>query len=74
MERGAIMSQFSILIVDDDPADNLNVSETLLSEQDYQLHYAASGQKAIASLDIFDPDLILLDVMMPGIDGIEICR
>jgi CheY-like chemotaxis protein len=36
------------------------------------LHYAASGQKAIASLDIFEPDLILLDVMMPGIEGIEI--
>ncbi|PSB50863.1 hybrid sensor histidine kinase/response regulator [filamentous cyanobacterium Phorm 6] len=67
------MSQFSILIVDDEP-DNFDVIETLLSEQDYQLHYAASGQEAIASLDIFDPDLILLDVMMPGIDGIEICR
>ena len=67
------MSQFSILIVDDEP-DNFDVIETLLSEQDYQLHYAASGQKAIASLDIFEPDLILLDVMMPGIDGIEICR
>jgi CheY-like chemotaxis protein len=65
------MSQFSILIVDDEP-DNFDVIETLLSEQDYQLHYAASGQKAIASLDIFEPDLILLDVMMPGIDGIEI--
>ena len=67
------MSQFSILIVDDEP-DNFDVIETLLSEQDYQLHYAASGQKAIASLDIFAPDLILLDVMMPEIDGIEICR
>ncbi|MEG4306315.1 hybrid sensor histidine kinase/response regulator [Microcoleus sp. D3_18a_C4] len=67
------MSQFSILIVDDEP-DNFDVIETLLSEQDYQLHYAASGQEAIASLDIFDPALILLDVMMPGIDGIEICR
>lgn len=67
------MSQFSILIVDDEP-DNFDVIETLLSEQDYQLHYAASGQEAIASLDIFEPDLILLDVMMPGIDGIEICR
>ena len=67
------MSQFSILIVDDEP-DNFDVIETLLSEQDYQLHYAASGSEAIASLDIFDPDLILLDVMMPGIDGMEICR
>ncbi|WP_445302508.1 hybrid sensor histidine kinase/response regulator [Microcoleus sp. MON2_D5] len=67
------MSQFSLLIVDDEP-DNFDVIETLLSEQDYQLHYAASGQEAIASLDLFDPDLILLDVMMPGIDGIEICR
>ncbi|MEP6579619.1 hybrid sensor histidine kinase/response regulator [Microcoleus vaginatus GB2-A3] len=73
IERVAIMSQFSLLIVDDEP-DNFDVIETLLSEQDYQLHYAASGQEAIASLDLFDPDLILLDVMMPGIDGIEICR
>jgi CheY-like chemotaxis protein len=69
----AIMSQFSILIVDDEP-DNFDVIEIQLSEQDYQLHYAASGQEAIASLEIFDPDLILLDVMMPGIDGMEICR
>ncbi|MEG3904932.1 response regulator [Microcoleus sp. B4-C5] len=63
----------SVLIVDDEP-DNFDVIETLLNEQDYQLHYAATGQEAIASLDIFDPDLILLDVMMPGIDGIEVCR
>jgi two-component system, sensor histidine kinase and response regulator len=63
----------SVLIIDDDP-NNFDVIETLLSEQDYQLHYAASGQEAIASLDIFEPDLILLDVMMPGIDGIEVCR
>jgi two-component system sensor histidine kinase/response regulator len=67
------MSQFSILIVDDVP-DNFDVIETLLSEQDYQLHYAASGQDALSSLDLFQPDIILLDVMMPGIDGIEVCR
>jgi len=63
----------SVLIIDDEP-NNFDVIETLLSQQDYQLHYAASGQEAIASLDIFDPDLILLDVMMPGIDGIEVCQ
>lgn len=67
------MSQFSILIVDDEP-DNFDVLETLLSEQEYELYYAANGQEAIASLDLFKPDLILLDVMMPGIDGIEVCR
>lgn len=63
----------SILVVDDEP-DNFDVIETLLSAQDYQLHYAASGASAIASLDTFEPDLILLDVMMPGMDGIEVCQ
>ncbi|MBD2204111.1 hybrid sensor histidine kinase/response regulator [Calothrix sp. FACHB-1219] len=63
----------SILVIDDDP-DNFDVIETLLSEQDYLLHYAASGQQAIASLNLFQPDIILLDVMMPGMDGIEVCR
>jgi two-component system, sensor histidine kinase and response regulator len=67
------MSQFSILIVDDEP-DNFDVLETLLSEQEYELYYAANGQEALASLDLFKPDIILLDVMMPGIDGIEVCR
>ncbi len=64
---------FSILVIDDEP-DNFDVIEALLSDRDYQLHYAANGQAAIDSLDLFQPDVILLDVMMPGIDGIEICR
>lgn len=63
----------SILVVDDEP-NNFDVIETFLTEQNYQLHYAASGAGAIATLDTFNPDLILLDVMMPGIDGIEVCR
>ena len=63
----------SILIIDDDP-DNFDVIETLLDNEDYQLHYAASGQQAIKSLDVFQPDIILLDVMMPGMDGIEVCQ
>ena len=67
------MKPISILIVDDEP-DNFDVIETLLYDQDYQLHYAASGPEAIASLGMIEPDLILLDVMMPEMDGVEVCQ
>lgn len=67
------MNEPSILVVDDEP-DNFDVIEALLSSQDYQLHYATNGQEAIASLELFQPDVILLDVMMPGMDGIEVCQ
>ena len=63
----------SILVVDDEP-DNFDVIEALLSQQPYQLHYVSNGQDAIAYLDSFQPDLILLDVMMPDMDGMEVCR
>jgi len=62
-----------ILIVDDEP-DNFDVIEAILANQEYQLHYASCGQEAIASLDLFEPDIILLDVMMPVMDGIEVCQ
>ncbi len=75
------MDQPSLLIIDDEP-DNFDVIETLLfisedaseAKQDYQLHYAASGQEAINALDLFQPDVILLDLMMPGMDGIEVSQ
>ncbi|HEY9644025.1 MAG TPA: EAL domain-containing protein [Coleofasciculaceae cyanobacterium] len=67
------MHQPSILIIDDEP-ENFDVIEALLPEQGYVLHYASSGQAAIDSLEIFQPDVILLDVMMPGLDGIEVCQ
>lgn len=76
-----LTKQPSILVVDDEP-DNFDVIETLLSfnskaseaQRDYQLHYAANGQEALQFLDTYNPDLILLDVMMPGINGLETCR
>jgi two-component system sensor histidine kinase/response regulator len=60
-------------VIDDEP-DNFDVIETFLSDADYQLNYAASGQEALMLLNTFSPDLILLDVMMPGLDGIEVCQ
>ncbi|MEI6429258.1 MAG: EAL domain-containing protein [Pseudanabaena sp. ELA607] len=63
----------TILIIDDEP-DNFDVIETFLSDQEYDLHYAANGQDGIDILETIKPDLILLDVMMPRVDGIEVCR
>jgi two-component system, sensor histidine kinase and response regulator len=67
------MSTYSILIVDDEP-DNFDVIQSLLSRETYTLHYAVSGKHAIASLEKFNPDVILLDVMMPEMNGIEVCK
>jgi two-component system cell cycle response regulator len=67
------MSQYSILVVDDEP-DNFEVIEALLPQEDYTLHYASRGEEAINSLDKFDLDVILLDVMMPDMDGFEVCK
>ena len=67
------MNAPSILIVDDEPS-NFDVIAAQLSDCDYQIHYASSGQEALSSLDIYNPDLILLYVMMPGINGIEVCQ
>lgn len=68
-----MQTQPSILIVDDEP-DNFDVIETFLGDEGYQLNYAPNGQKALDQLESFQPDVILLDVMMPGMDGIEVCR
>jgi two-component system sensor histidine kinase/response regulator len=61
-----------ILIVDDTPA-NLSVLVDTLSETGYQLMVAEDGEDALAQTTHTKPDLILLDVMMPGLDGFETC-
>ncbi|MEY2976253.1 MAG: hybrid sensor histidine kinase/response regulator [Prochlorotrichaceae cyanobacterium] len=67
------MKDISILIIDDEP-DNFDVIEAFLNKPNYQLFYAANGESGLSALENLTPDLILLDVMMPGIDGIEVCR
>ena len=62
-----------ILIVDDEPAGR-HTLESILEGQDYQLIMAENGPEAIEKAQKFIPDVILLDVMMPGMDGFEVCR
>jgi two-component system sensor histidine kinase/response regulator len=63
----------SILVVDDE-IDNFDVIDTLLCQENYQLHYASGGQEALDLMGTFKPDVILLDVMMPNMSGLEFCR
>ena len=62
-----------ILIVDDTPA-NLDTISTVLIDAGYEVAVATNGERALQNLQRRSPDLILLDVMMPGIDGFETCQ
>ncbi len=61
----------SILAVDDTP-DNLLLLEAILSEEGYDIHTAEDGVSALNHIERSPPDLILLDVMMPGMNGYEV--
>jgi two-component system sensor histidine kinase/response regulator len=63
----------SVLIVDDNP-ENLGVLGTIIAENGYTPGFAQNGAIALAAVKKKRPDLILLDVMMPDIDGFEVCR
>lgn len=66
--------KLSILVVDDEPT-NFDVIEAMFLDTDHQLYYSSNGEEALSSLGVFfQPDIILLDVMMPGMDGMEVCR
>ena len=65
--------QGSILIVDDMPV-NIDVLFKYLDKNDFRVFVARDGESAIEQTPLAKPDLILLDVVMPGIDGFETCR
>ncbi len=71
-QKKAEASNWRILLVDDTPA-NLAVLKETLTPEGYKLAFANTGEKALEITAQIDPDLILLDVMMPGIDGYETC-
>ena len=67
------LQEIVILIVDDNPT-NLKVLSDTLKDLGWEILVAVDGESAIEQVEYAKPDLILLDVMMPGIDGFETCR
>ncbi len=66
------LHQHSILVVDD-TRDNLRLLARMLSEQGYHVRTVTSGQRALVSAQFDPPDLVLLDIMMPEMDGYAVC-
>ncbi len=62
-----------VLIVDDDRT-NLKILTKIVESQGYETENASGGNEALSLLETLTPDLILLDIMMPDINGIEVCK
>lgn len=63
----------NILVVDDVPT-NIHLLEEMLERDDYRVATALNGPTALTMAKAAPPDLILLDIMMPGMDGYQVCR
>ncbi len=64
---------FRVMVIDDDPGVR-DYMEALVSRQGYRVYAAADGEQALAQLDDVRPDLVTLDVVLPGMDGLETLR
>ena len=67
------MNKEKILVVDDEESIHLLYKEEL-EEEVYEVHSAMSGEEALKAFDALEPDLVILDINMPGMDGIEVLR
>jgi signal transduction histidine kinase len=74
MSNEPIYTKGSKVLVVDDKKENLELMTNILEKEGYDVSFAMNGEEAIRIASLFHPDLILLDVMMPGIDGFETCR
>ena len=72
-ERHLAMNRQSVLLVDDEPR-NVRLLEGMLYAEPYELLAAHSGAQALETMAQTPPDLVLLDVMMPGMSGFEVCK
>ncbi len=66
------LSKCTVLVVDDTEA-NIDILVAAL-DSEYEISVAMDGESALETVDTDPPDLILLDIMMPGMDGYEVCR
>ena len=73
MEVCPTMPKGRILVVDDEP-DIVELVRYNLAKEGYQVRTVLSGEKALADADEGLPDLIVLDLMLPGVDGLDVCR
>src|SRR6478609_270261 len=62
-----------VLVVDDQPP-NVRLLQAILTPRGYDVRTASSGEEALATLEKDDMDLVLLDIVMPGMDGYQVCR
>lgn len=62
-----------VVLLVDDTVTNLQLLSDYLSDSNYRILTALNGEKALERLELIVPDIILLDVMMPGLDGFEVC-
>jgi CheY-like chemotaxis protein len=69
----AAESKATILVVDDN-TDNVEILRAFLESRGFTIAEARDGRAALAKMEEVKPDLVLLDVMMPGMDGWEVCR
>jgi len=63
-----------LILIVDDVTENLQVLGNILNKNNYRISYATNGKEALNMLKKIHPDLILLDIMMPEMDGLETCR
>ncbi len=68
------MADTNKILIADDNVPNCELLDAYLSEVDCEVEIAVDGQETLDKVETFQPDLILLDVMMPRLSGFEICR
>ena len=67
------MTRHRILVVDDDPR-LLHIVAMYLGIEGYDVATASNGEEGLAQVEAHKPELVILDIMMPGMDGVEACR